>query len=798
MRILTKKILREIQLNKFRSSIIIITIFVTISMGVGLINLKSSAEASRVANDEKLSNADLRIRLNEYNTLENLTSALNESEIQNAGILKLEGRIFLYSSIYYEGELHSAYLIGVNLEINHINKLHLIRGSKQLLSHQVLVEQHFTKEIAVGENAALNDFLSINLFNSTVNVSIGGIVADSDYSFVVNEQTDVPSLGELCIIYFPLERLQSILQINGINEILVKISERSHEASQKADQIISGNIGSNKIKKVIYWDNTADGKFFDLRINTFDKIGIVFGLFGLITGAIAIYNSVSKLIAAQKTHIGLFGALGAQNRELLRVYLSYGVILSVVGIFFGLIGASLLVTVILDRVAVKVLVGFVVTKSILDPVTCIFGVILTFIVILISSLFATLPVFSLTPNEALNAPYSSSELGKVPLLERIISSIGLLGKFTSKIPIRSVFMNRKRSLTTSIAITASMIILIVSTSFAYDYILGMDRNYVQNEKYDVQVVLKQPTSEQILLDWFNTSISGIKRTEGFISTYVWIETERILLTAFHEDSELRNYNIIEGSNEFSENKIIIGSILLKNLDLSLGDKITFSFDLISNVTVEISGVTGEMADNSLLWSIEALKSHIQLDDSVSGVAFTYEEPISKEEKKDIQNSIQEFFRPYAYIETSETLKGIKQILEASFAILIVIAALGLGTLVLFSFSSMSLALLGRELEFLALRALGAKRRTILKIIFVENLLYGITGFIIGIPISLVLLKPTYSYLVPNWYIPVEVPLELWGIVVGILILCVFLSTSLYVWKTWKISLADMLRNRMVS
>jgi len=172
--------------------------------------------------------------------------------------------------------------------------------------------------------------------------------------------------------------------------------------------------------------------------------------------------------------------------------------------------------------------------------------------------------------------------------------------------------------------------------------------------------------------------------------------------------------------------------------------------------------------------------------------------IANEEKTEIQNLIQEFLQPYAYIETNETLKGIKQIVEASFAILIVVAALGLGTLVLFSFSSMSLALLGRELEFLALRALGAKRRTILKIIFVENLMYGIAGLLIGIPISLTILKPIYTYLIPNWYIPVEVPLEIWGIVIGIIILCVFFSTCLYVWKTWNMSLANMLRNRMTS
>jgi ABC-type antimicrobial peptide transport system permease subunit len=111
---------------------------------------------------------------------------------------------------------------------------------------------------------------------------------------------------------------------------------------------------------------------------------------------------------------------------------------------------------------------------------------------------------------------------------------------------------------------------------------------------------------------------------------------------------------------------------------------------------------------------------------------------------------------------------------------------------------MSLTMMDREMEFLALRAMGAKRRSILKVIFIENLLYGISGLFLGAMLSLALLRPSYDYLIADMYVPVMVPVELWIIVVTCIIFCVFLSTSLLTLKTWRTSLPNMLHHRMIS
>ena len=773
------------------------------SFGIGFLNIENSAKASVAANDELLNNADLRIRLTEYISVENVTTLLTESEIEAAGITNLEGRIFEYASVIYNEETYNAYLIGVDLGRNAINKLQLRSGTVQLSMNQVLIEQHFSGALLFGPGAALNDQLTINFRDFTINVTIAGFVADSEYLFVVDEQTEFLTLGQLCVIYMPLKMMQERFNLSGINEILVKSDERSHSASQKADQALSTAIGEIQIQKVIYWDKTADKKMLDQRMNIIENLGILFSIFSLIAGSIAIYNSLSKLVMAQRTHIGLYGALGARNRDILSHYASIGIVLGIIGIVIGWLGAALLNFELINYGIINML-GLVTTKIGPDLVIWIGGTLLTLTVVFVFSFLSTLPVLRLTPHEAMKAPYSTSELGKEPFLEQLLRPFGIFSRLISKIPLRTVFMNKKRSVSTALAVAASMVILVTSASFVYDYFLGVNQNYSDYEKYDVQVILQQPIFEQAIKNWIRQNTTGIRTVEGILYMNVWIESQRVPLQIFHQNTTLREFHIIKGTKVFNKDKLLIGSVLAKNLGVEPGDQLNLVFDLNVQLRVEVAGITGELLDNSLLWTIEALQQRtndaqgIGISENITGFIFNYEKNLSREEKMRLKQHIQEKYQPYAYTDSNEAIKMLEGLMETMMQFLLFIAMLGLGTLVIFTFSSMSLVIMGREMEFLALRAMGSNSWNILKIIFLENLLFGIFGFVIGLPISLALLQPAYNYIIPEVYIPAVIPVELWVVVFGLILFCVFLATSLLAWKMWRSSLPDMLYNRMVS
>lgn len=747
------------------------------------------------ATNEQLNNADLRVRLTEYIYEDNVSSLLSEVQKKDTGISDMEGRIFEYCTVIHDDKIHKAYLIGIDFEKTKINQLKLRGGSETLSNDEVYVEQHFGNILPLGARANLKDPLSIFFGNSVVNVTIAGFMADSDYIFVVDEQTNVITLGDLCIIYMPLKVVHEKFNLTGINEILVKTQERSNEANQKADQALSSVLGEDKIQSVIYWNKSFERNWLILRTDAMEKIGFVFGLFALIVGSIAIYNSLSKLVMAQRTHTGLYGALGAKNHVILFHYVRFGLLLGIIGIVLGWVGAAI-TTFGLVNVGINVFgLTLIVISS--NPLNWITITLLAIVLVLTSSILATYPILKLTPHEALRAPYSTIELGSEPILERILRLFGIFKRLTSKIPLRSVFMNKRRSLSTAMVVSASMVILVISASLFYDYVYALERNYSFYEKYDAKVLLQNPTLETEVVEWIQQNISGIVEVEGFLYTTIWIANQRVPLQAFHQNSSLRDYNVIAGKKILTEEKLLIGDNLAKDLEVKLGDEITFSFDLQTNITVEVAGITGEIAENTLLWTIEGMPQSISDVQKVTAFVFEFNETVSTAEKAHIKQLIQERFHPYAYIDSVEAKETIIELLSMFMQILVLVALLGLATLVLFSFSSMSLAMMEREMEFLALRSLGATRRSILFIIFTENLIYGLFGFLIGVPLSLALLKPTYNYILPDLYLPAVVPGELWIFILGIISLCVFLATSLIAWRTWKSSLPDMLYNRMV-
>jgi putative ABC transport system permease protein len=812
LKILTKKIFREFRFNKFRSLVIVITVAITITLGIGLLNIKDSYNATIAAHHENLNNADLRIRLNEYVPENNLSSWLSDQAVQGAGVENLEGRIFLYTTVNYEGEDYKAYTIGVNFSLNEINTLEVISGGVPSTDSEILLERHFQAAFLSGPTPIkVNESITVTYGPLSENFTISGIATDSDYFYPVDEQTNSAAFnGELCIIYVPLQYLQTFLGVDGANEILVKTFIRSHDANQEADRALVDVIDPEKIQNVIYWDETPDYEFFQFD-NPHDKVGLVFGVFGLIAGATAIYNSLSKLVQAQRTHIGLYGALGAKKRDVFSHYLGFGVILGFAGIFIGCLGAaglsSLAVTIRGDWH------GFTVIRLGQDPIIWIGGSLFSLTFIGIVSFLATMPVLRLTPREAMVAPYSKSQLGKEPLLEKFLQFFKIFRRLSTKVPLRTVFMNKKRSLSTVIAVATSMIILVAAGSLFIDLFQAMDQNFTHYEKHDVNVYLQKPIPEWSIKNYVQ-DIDGIAEVEGYIGTQVFIsgfdqEEIRVPIHAFHENSTLRDYHIIKGNknldmSDLGKNSILIGSVLAKEHGIKVGDIITVTFDPLNIFSLEVVGITGELFDTALLWTIEGLQENTALvqgiatSENVTGFVFSFDDGITETNKIEIKSQIDTHFVSIVYSETNEMLVTIESMMEAMMGLLVFVGLLGLMALILFTFSSMSLAMMDREMEFLALQAMGSKRRIILKVVFLENVLYGIFGLIIGVPLSLALLQPSFDYLIEGMYMPAYVPLELWVIVMSSIIFCVFLSTALLAWRTWRSSLPDMLHHRGIS
>lgn len=817
MKIMTKKVLREFRFNKFRSISIVVTVALSVAFLVGLNAALQSMNASLEKNHEIFNNAEVRIRYPTFLNSSSVTELPDLEDMQRAGVIAVEGRIFLYSEVEYKDKTYTAYWIAINStedKQNEINKLIAKKGDNFISSNEnVLVEAHFGLGL-LGPGVDLEDELTIK-YGGIVEESleISGVVSDSDYYYVANELTSMPEFGNLCVFYTSLKKAQDLLGINNsVNEILVKTEERTTNAADRASQAITRHFGDDANTKVIRYDETADKEMFNADAGPMDKMGFVFGFFGLVCAAIVIYNSLSKMVISQRTYIGLFGALGSKKRDLIFHYIYFGLILGIIGVIIGLIlslgvayGMGLLVTYIYFWETLEIVV---------DPLTYLLGSVITLSVVAFFSAISALPSLRLTPREAMQPPYSIAQRGSEPIVEKILRNIPGFRSLVSRIPLRTVFMkgNRRRTISTVSAIAISMIILVGSWGMFYNMMDQLNRNYNIYQKFDVNFITTNIISESDAIEWIENNIDGIDIVEGYIYTEVWVSTDeieadddealRFELQAFHQDTVLREYGIGAGEGQFSSNECLIGKIAANELDINVGDTINISSTGWKEV--EVTGIVQELMDNSIIWTVEAIQSNENLlgfaDDYVNGIAFTFKENADPEEiKEEILVQFQtDTYTVAVYNSNKEAYESLERLLETLMGLLFAFIAFGILLLSLFTFSAMSLAMMDRELEFLALRAQGIQRRKILWIITLENLIYGLFGFIVGIPICLGSLRWAFDYIMPDFYIPVNLPLEIWSVVAGIIFFSVFLSSVLIAWKVLRTSMPDFLRNRMIS
>jgi ABC-type antimicrobial peptide transport system permease subunit len=120
----------------------------------------------------------------------------------------------------------------------------------------------------------------------------------------------------------------------------------------------------------------------------------LFGVMGLVLGALGLYGVLAYLVNQRTREIGVRLALGAQPREILRMVLNRGLALASIGVALGVAGALAL-----TRVMQGVLFGVTAT----DPLT--FGGVAT-ILLVVAAVASIIPAWRATrvdPLEALRA-----------------------------------------------------------------------------------------------------------------------------------------------------------------------------------------------------------------------------------------------------------------------------------------------------------------------------------------------------------------------------------------------------------
>ncbi|MHA1563325.1 MAG: FtsX-like permease family protein [Promethearchaeota archaeon] len=551
------------------------------------------------------------------------------------------------------------------------------------------------------------------------------IVQDSDYIYLVDETTKMPMLGSLAIVWINLETIQE-LKFDGnplINQILFTVEERFNE-----DQILSGaddlynyfiinNIDINSLKFEIYSEN-PEYLMFEADAGGIEKVGTIFGILGIIICSVIILNTLSKLVNSQRKNIGLFLAMGAKKRKILFHYVGITLFLAIIGILVGLpLGYWISIELAKFTTKLYTLHQFSYTLPIGE---FIIGSAITLGICFIFSLLSAWAITTITPREAMTATFTRIKKTGKSAAEKLLGWIPLFKPIHMTVPLREVFMKKKKTLISIFALTTSMIFLVNSVALEYNMYAVMMNNFNVYHTYDVQVELETPVPVQMIENFMkNDSIKpleDITRSEIFIDIFTKISFQDEFLGwaqlyCYQENSTLRSYNVIKGDSteksDLNSQEILLGNSIAGKYNLSLGDKIDLG--ILGNLSVEISGLVGELIDYSVLWTYESfqesnISSYFGMPKGyVNGILFTVKDDT---DLKELRQVFEENLEINTWIESEVALHSTMVLMESMMAIMSILLVIGIVIGVLFSFQSINLCiwlLLTEVLIFLHLK-----------------------------------------------------------------------------------------------
>ncbi len=828
MKIMTKKLFREIWRNKLRSISIVLVIAISIALLSGLRAGQPVLFNTYELNQEYYNVADGIFSFSE--PLENTnvsTIKTNSSFLDEFSIDRIESRIFFMTEIQFKGEKFPAAVIGINFP-NQLNQLVIEEKSSEIGDESTildsntscLVETHFAGRAIkfLGQNVSLNDEISITFPEETTNFTIKGIAQDSYYSYIVDEETSLPLFGNMAIIWINLQTAQKFLYEgqNLVNQLLFTIDERfNRDMILTAADGISSYLTSNGISpnalKFVPFDETAEHKMFESDVGAVDKMGTIFGIIGLIISIVIIFNTLSKMINAQRQNIGLFLSLGSKKGKILLHYSSITLILSSFGIIIGIplayglaIGMAKLTT---------SMYGFHQIALTIPVLEFVYGGVITITICFLGSIFSALSISSATPKEAMSVVFTRIKTTGKSVAERMLGWIPLFKSIHMVVPLREVFLKKRKSLITIVALITSMIFLVNSLAMVNNVFAVMGNNFTEYNTYDIKVVFETPVSITNIKNFMEESnpevLKDVSHYEVFVSIYTKIiHNDELLswteLACYQQNSTLRNFNVIKGefeqNSDLDKESVLLGNTIAGKYDIKIGDEIEIG--ILGNYTVSVTGLVGELMDYAVLWTYESFQeSNVNNlfgipDNWVNGAIFTVND------EADIQAIRAEFedrFNVAMWTELEIVRESVFSMIQALLGIMVLFLGIGILIGVMFSFQSMYMAFIDRHQDFLSFKAMGTKTKYLRNMIFWENAILSTISLILTIPFGYLTYVWSMDYIIGDtFYMPTTIPGYAWPIVLLVSFFSLWLATYMLMRKIKKMNLADELRQTGVT
>ncbi len=466
-----------------------------------------------------------------------------------------------------------------------------------------------------------------------------------------------------------------------------------------------------------------------------ESIALIFPVFFVIVAALVCVTTMSRMIAEERTQIGVLKALGYGRCSILIKYILYSLSALLAGCFLGFYIGSILFPYVIWK-------AYMLMYTYTDRISMIFEykyllmcIIVSAIVILGSTVLTVVSVVRENAAEMIRP--RAPEPGKRILLEKITPFWSKLS-FMQKISLRNCFRYKKRFFMMMFGIAGCTALLIIGFGIR-DSISGIcNLQYGEIEKYDYQISISSDISvdkkaeiEESIKE-LNLKCIGITRKAVDISAHD--NTKNAILVACNDYDGIRNsisFNTDNGKQEpDGKSGCMISENLADSLKIKTGDIISIKYENLNVAEYEVTAVFENYINNYIFVTDGAY----ELSGEEFGVNCFYASNTAERIEgttarlSDIENVINvtdlEVTRNYF----NKMVKSLNVIVY-----LVICCAAVLAFVVLYNLNNINI--MERTREIATIKVLGFGRKETASYVFRENLILTVMGAGLGMPLG---------------------------------------------------------------
>lgn len=787
MSILNRLTIKNLRLNKKRTIVTIIGIILSTALMVGIGLLFSSFQ-------------DLMIRdtigySGKYEAKYNDVDLIKLNDIKNKNFTYFYEKPIGFSKIESSNEYKPyMYITSVNKE--YFNELKLVDGSFPKNENEVVISNHvitngglnykvgdivtfkYGKRNIEGNDTLANSELVDGEFltnEGTYTYKIVGIVDRSNFesysasgytAFTVDVNSDKGNVN----LYVMFNKNKNIIK-------------QSEELAKELNY--NGDINYNSTLLALYGESTYGNVMSSMG-------GMMIIMLSLVSIGciIVIYNSFAISVMERKKEFGLLSSIGATKRQLSHTVFFEAVVVGVIGIILGILGAYIGIgcvvlvinNLISDMLEYKL---HLVTNSLFIIIPVIFMI----IVIGVSAFIPSRRASKVSPIEAIR------QNDDIKINKKKIRTSKLVNKLfgiEGEIALKNIKRNKKKYRVTIVSLFIS-IVLFISFSSYMNYTLNTASSVMGEVPYDYQISYfgDNPNNDKEALDKINEIVksSDVKEYVSYsvsnlsvIGNYTYSDEYLDFYKSAYGENGIKALNnlkyqsiyiLVLDDNSYNKYKKLIGldkdSVILlnkfKGVSYGGNKRVNYDIPVINNGNINIkicnfddnddvdtTKYCNKNIDNIFVTnkSFDLIEEFSYMDDfklivnkklydsiSDSSTHYTQFNIIS-----DNTNNIDKLTKDLdKYSNVNYT--NIKEAMKQANNLILVVKILMYGFISLVTligvtsvFNTISTSMALRKREFAVLRSIGLTNRGFNKILFFESLFFGMKSLIFAIPVSI--------------------------------------------------------------